>query len=371
MSIKRYEAPDIQEALRLVKRDLGPEAVILSVNKMNHVGDGLFKGTKRVEVVAMADDQKNNPVGAKLSDGVDGLTLVNRLKEDVQDIKDMFLAFLGPDNFWQSRNGHGALLKLYRGLAACGIDRMWLSRFLAKSGLRADIEKNGKKNLIPMIISRLQNAFDVVDLSATQKGQKVWVFIGPTGVGKTTTIAKLGAKFSLEHKKVVLVTLDTYRIGAIEQLKTYAEIIGVPFHAVSKVQLLTDLLENHRDRDCILIDTAGRSPSNSFHLNELRDFLTKHPTVDTHLVLSATTKYGDLVSAIDQFSTLSLRSLIFTKIDETEDYGPMFDQLVRFSIPVSYLGVGQKVPQDIEVASKVKIANLVLNPLLHAMKGRP
>jgi flagellar biosynthesis protein FlhF len=368
MSIRRYEARDIQEALRLVKKDLGPEAVILSVNKTNHAGDGPFKKANQVEVVAMADDQKNKAVGARLSNGVDELTLINRLKGDIQDIKDMFLAFLGHGDSWDSRNGHGGLLKIYRGLTACGIDRIWVSRFLTQSDLRVGIEKNGGTDLIPMILSRLQDTFDVIDPSATQRKQKVWVFVGPTGVGKTTTIAKLGAKFSLEHKKVFLVTLDTCRIGAVEQLKTYAEIIGIPFHAVPKVDLLRELIQNHRDRCCILIDTAGRSPSDAFHLDELRNFLGKHPTVDTHLVLSATGKDGDLASAIDQFSTFPLRSLIFSKIDEPREYGSMFNQLARFRIPVSYLGIGQKVPQDLELASKVRIAHLVLNPLLHAMK---
>jgi flagellar biosynthesis protein FlhF len=196
------------------------------------------------------------------------------------------------------------------------------------------------------------------------EGTKIWAFIGPTGVGKTTTLVKLAAHFSLRvTKKITLITIDTYRIGGIEQLKTYAEILRLPFEVAHDREELRKIIEKNIGQDFLFIDTVGRNPNHVNQIEELKDFLTVHPRIENHLLLSSTTKEKDLRQIIQSFSLLPIRSYIFTKIDETEEYGPLLNQLFLFKQPLSYLTNGQRVPEDIELATKVKVANLVMNQI--------
>jgi flagellar biosynthesis protein FlhF len=207
---------------------------------------------------------------------------------------------------------------------------------------------------------KLMEAVEVTGPEA--EGAKVCSFIGPTGVGKTTTLAKLAAHFSLRlAQRITLVTIDTYRIGAVDQLKTYARILGLPLEIATGREEFQEILWNHRDQDRVLVDTAGRNPYSREQLEELKDILTVDPPVENHLVLSATTKDFDLAQVVQRFSLLPIRSYIFTKLDETDEYTSLFNQLLRFKRPLSYLTNGQKVPEDIELATKEKVASLVLN----------
>jgi flagellar biosynthesis protein FlhF len=204
---------------------------------------------------------------------------------------------------------------------------------------------------------------EAVEVTSPQlSGTQVWAFVGPTGVGKTTTLAKVAAHYSLRlAKKVTLVTIDTFRIGAVEQLKTYARILRLPLEIASGREDLREILNRNEGRDLILIDTAGRNPYHAGQLEELKDFLAVDPRVENHLVLSATTKDSDLAQIAQRFSLLSIQSYIFTKIDETEEYVSLFNQLWRHKRPLSYLTNGQRVPEDMEPATKGKIASLVLD----------
>lgn len=187
-------------------------------------------------------------------------------------------------------------------------------------------------------------------------------FIGATGVGKTTTIAKLAANFSLIQKKnIALVTVDTYRIAAIEQLKTYASIIGVPIDVVFTPEELKDVLAQHSDKDIILIDTAGRSPKNSEQIKELKKFVDAGgDDLHKYLVLSATSKQEDIEDAITKFSCIKTNNIIFTKLDETNSYGTIINVLDKHNKELSYITAGQNVPDDLEVADAADIIKKVL-----------
>jgi flagellar biosynthesis protein FlhF len=196
------------------------------------------------------------------------------------------------------------------------------------------------------------------------EGTKIWAFVGPTGVGKTTTLAKVAAHFRLrENKKISLVTLDTYRIGAIEQLNKYARILRLSLEVAEDAEALKQIIDQQQGQDLLLIDTPGRNPNRREQMEELKEVLTADPRVENHLVLSATTKDTDLGAIVQQFSILPIRSYIFTKIDETAEYTSLFNQLLRYKKPLSYLTNGQKVPEDIEPATKGRVANLVLNSM--------
>ncbi len=185
--------------------------------------------------------------------------------------------------------------------------------------------------------------------------------IGPTGVGKTTTIAKLAANFCLrDHKKVGLITVDTYRIAAVEQLKTYARIIDVPLEVAMTPDQLKDAVASMADRDVILIDTAGRSQRDAMKIQELRAFFAAVKPHETHLVLSSACSQSVLSETIDRFREVGVDRVIFTKLDEALGFGVILTCLQRINARLSYVTTGQDVPSDIEVGEGAALAQMIL-----------
>ena len=192
-------------------------------------------------------------------------------------------------------------------------------------------------------------------------GSRVVAFIGTTGVGKTTTLAKVAAHFVLEaNLKGALITADTYRISAVEQLKKYAEILGLPVEVVYSAADLKKAIARHRSKDFILVDTAGRSQYNEFQMEELKELLAAHPRMEKHLVVSATTKEEDVAEIMTRFSACKPDRIIFTKTDETRTIGMVVNLLAGDGLPLSYLSNGQSVPDDILPATADRLAELLL-----------
>jgi flagellar biosynthesis protein FlhF len=185
--------------------------------------------------------------------------------------------------------------------------------------------------------------------------------IGATGVGKTTTLAKIAARFVLEKGvKAALITADTYRISAVEQLKTYSDIIGLPLEIVYSPDELKVAIHKHKDKDLVLIDTAGRSQHNDYQMKELQDFLSVDGRIEKHLVMSATTKERDAEDILEKFSVCKPDRVIFTKTDETGSVGLILNLLSKRDIAVSFLTNGQSVPDDIIPATPAELARLLL-----------
>ena len=195
----------------------------------------------------------------------------------------------------------------------------------------------------------------------TQGRRKVVALVGPTGVGKTTTIAKLAANFRLrDGVKMGLVTVDTYRIAAVEQLRTYAEIIDLPMKVVTSPPEMRRALDELTGMDLVLVDTAGRSPRDELKIQELKSLLTEADVDEVHLVLSLTASARSLEATVDKFSTAMTTAMIFTKLDEAAGMGTMLSVSRKVRVPISYLTTGQDVPDDIEPASPSRIAKLAL-----------
>ncbi len=200
-----------------------------------------------------------------------------------------------------------------------------------------------------------------IKLNASDKRGNVVVLVGATGVGKTTTLAKLAAQFRIkEGKKVGLITIDTYRIGAVEQLRTYARIIDTPLEVVLTPQELRLAIERLADCDIILVDTAGRSQFDSPKLDELREFLKAANARETHLVLSATSSRAVLQKSIERFSGLGINRVLFTKLDEAVGIGTLLAAVHKLDVKMSYITTGQDVPHDIEVGDGRRLAEMIL-----------
>lgn len=190
-------------------------------------------------------------------------------------------------------------------------------------------------------------------ITPAEKGPKTVFFVGPTGVGKTTTIAKIASKFCVEEgKKVALLTADTYRIAAAEQLRTYANILDIPFQIIYSAEEVEQALKVYREYDYILIDTAGHSHHNEAQKEVMNGFIHSvdgKAEKEVFLVLSATTKYRDLLSIADTYSAMTEYKLIFTKLDETSTFGNLLNLKLHTGAALSYVTCGQNVPDDIEI----------------------
>jgi flagellar biosynthesis protein FlhF len=185
--------------------------------------------------------------------------------------------------------------------------------------------------------------------------------VGPTGVGKTTTIAKLAANFRLrEKRRVGLITVDTYRVAAVEQLRTYADIIDLPMEVVATPREMREAVARMRNLDLVLMDTAGRSPRDEIRIQELRSLLSEAEADDVLLVLSATAGTKSLAATAEKFAAVGTTALLLTKLDEATSLGHLVTLSRECDLPISYLTNGQNVPDDIEVAERRRLAYLML-----------
>jgi len=214
-----------------------------------------------------------------------------------------------------------------------------------------------------VLIEKLQKLIKVTPPDFTrQSKQRRIALVGATGVGKTTTLAKIAASYlQQQSNSIALITIDTYRIAAVEQLKVYGEIMHIPVDVVITPQQLGQALNRHKDKELILIDTAGRSPRDSFCIDELSSFFAPEYNIKKHLVLSATTRENEITDTIQQFARIKIANTIFTKIDECLSLGVLLNTQLHNSNPISYITNGQRVPEDLLEITPKKIAELIMS----------
>lgn len=234
-----------------------------------------------------------------------------------------------------------------------------------------EMDVAGKKNLpfdyiLEGVYQKMILKFGKAEgITAAEGMPKIVLFMGPTGVGKTTTIAKIASRYAVEERKhVALLTADTYRIAAVDQLRTYANILEVPFRVIYSDQEAREAVEEFKDCDYIFVDTAGHSHQNAeqlAHMRQLLDIIRSAGECQTFLVLSATTKYRDLQKIITSYKEVSDYQLIFTKLDETESYGNLLNLKLFTGTPIAFVTYGQNVPNDIENFNPQKTVKEILS----------
>ncbi|MCC6698977.1 MAG: flagellar biosynthesis protein FlhF [Candidatus Hydrogenedentes bacterium] len=257
---------------------------------------------------------------------------------------------------------------LYKRLIDCGTSRK------AAAALLAGVVRNSDLDIMRdarVVTQRL--AFEVAKqvrvtggITVTAGTRRIVALVGATGVGKTTNLAKLAAHFAVrEHARVALVTADTYRVAAPEQLRVYANIIGIPMHVVNDPAEMQETLRKLREFDLIFVDTAGGSQFNKGQLREMREMLAAASPDETMLVMGANTQLDDLRQIVLNFAPLRPTSLFFSKLDETRRYGSLYTILTEAELPLSYFSVGQNVPEDLVLAKPEMVSGLLLEGKVH------
>ncbi len=192
---------------------------------------------------------------------------------------------------------------------------------------------------------------------------RIVALVGPCAGGKTTTLVKLAVRYGLAmHRPTEIISMDSYRVAAAEQLRSYAAILGVGFRALETTAALSQALEEHRNKDLVLIDTPGYGARDLDAAQDLARFLAGRQEIDTHLVLTASMRSADLSRVVDWFEVFRPAKLLFTRLDETGTFGPVLNQMVRTGKPVSFLACGQQIPEDLEPAAVERLLNLLTEP---------
>ena len=308
---------------------------------------------------AQGDDAKitklNDQVGA-LADRID--VLLQRLTAVENGVTTAIQRPTQPQSAFQAGITSAEDAGIEGRLRASDVDEKYIRKLMADYSIMSRKEKNKKLPFNKWLATQIECAGDNGGDAAG--GRKV-MLLGPTGVGKTTTIAKLAAIKALwEHKRVLLLTADTYRIAAVEQLKTYAKILGVPIEIIFDISSINSVVNDHENAEIILLDTAGRSQRDKKNMELFENIYNSFMPDAVHLVLSANMKYKDMLDVVEHIPNIPVTHLLFTKLDETISYGSIFNIHQVMGCPLSFLTVGQNVPKDIETASGSRISDFLL-----------
>ncbi|MFH2060633.1 MAG: flagellar biosynthesis protein FlhF [Pseudomonadota bacterium] len=404
MNRKVFKASNIQQAIASIKEELGSDAMILNTRKIPRKPRDPY-GKQMFEVEAAIPDMVDSNIDFRKDtrkNAIDWLdsdyktqtrkyqnrtpqrngirqnefkpnesnqdeTLAASIKDDIADIKDM-ISIAGFGNGMRNMVcNHFESVGILASLLRAGVSEHLASFIIQKASHFMDETadpgvkiKSLKKQVMRLCLDQIatQDYFNRDNHSGVPH---VAAFVGPTGVGKTTTIAKLAANLSFTKKmKVGLISIDNYRVGAFEQLKAYASIMGLPCVPAFSSQDLACALDRMRSMDMVLIDTAGHSHLDKPKIDEILGLIKTDFRISTHLVLSVTSESIIMKDAASAFSAFNPDTIVFTKIDETKRCGKILDQISAMRLPVSLIANGQRVPEDLIVPDKQQLLKIIL-----------
>lgn len=392
MIIKKYEAETEKEAIILAKNELGKDAIVMNIKTLKPRGVYRFFRKSTVEVTAAVDEVVKQPDSKKeetlLTRGFakamaaepktekESIRTDSEIEKRLDSLQNLLEKQLNYNQVQEKRQEETVqvdkeeftqneeyLLLVFNQLIENEVDEVYAKQIVdeIKNSLKKDSPVDHiLTNVYQKLVLKLGEP-RYINLQNTEK--KFIFFIGPTGVGKTTTIAKIASHLKLkENANVALITSDTYRIAAVEQLRTYASILGIPLSVVYTKEELEQEKEKYKDYDVVLIDTAGRSHRNEEQRHDLLDLIE---TIDedqreVFLVLSATTKYKDLIRITETYRDIEDFGIIFTKLDETTCIGNILNIKMMTGAPISYTTWGQNVPDDFGCMDAQSIAKKLL-----------
>lgn len=407
MRIKKFVAHTLKEATEQMKRELGPEAIVVSSRKVTRGGPLNLFGRDAFEITAAIDDvvpgQQNSyrrsaapgefqqRLGRSTAEIEEESTLANlrkiaaqyerggreearpprrvqepgeliELRSDMDDVKGALKAIVEHLKYSRMPALPETLQNAFSRLMQHDVDEQLAVDVIQKVLSRSSQEQmTNKQYLERQIVAALAGLIPQAGPErARRKKSRVIALVGPTGVGKTTTIAKLAAIHKLVNgQEVGLISADTYRIGAIEQLRTFAGIADIPMEVVYKPSEMPTAIRKFRSKDIVFVDTVGRSQRSRKELTDLAKFVTAADPDETHLVVNASTNIKTAEEIIDQFKVVKPNRLLFSKLDEAVTYGPLLSLIHRHHIPLSYVTTGQAVPDDIRTVDAAQFAAMV------------
>jgi flagellar biosynthesis protein FlhF len=358
MRLKSFFADSIEEAIRLARRELGPDAML--VNSKRTGAEARHLGAYEVAVCGeenMGSDSA--PRRQEQASPPQAFPPMDKLSSEVSELKR------------QMERMARTLARSGGGMAALEADPGLARAFAALSEAELDIDLAYEiAGRLPSPVSpqalrtelgRLVNVD--CELGCAGAPSRIVALVGPPGSGKTSTLVKLAVEYGASARAPTeILTMDTYRIAAADELRSYASILGIGCQVLETPAALAQALEEHRRRHLILIDTPGLSRNEMDSNEDLARFLATYPGIDTHLVLPASMRTVDMRRIADQYSIFHPRKLLFTRLDETETFGPILGQSIRMGKPVSFLSRGQRIPEDLEAPTVDQILNLILKP---------
>ncbi|MCE7794587.1 flagellar biosynthesis protein FlhF [Salipaludibacillus sp. CUR1] len=368
MKVKKFTGKDMAEVMEKIRAELGQNAVILNSKQVEAGGFLGFFTKKNMEVTAAIDPEINTSrpfkrpaakpatVPGEKSDN-DAQTL--SISREIEELKSMVGKIKPPAEDYPPQLEE--YNQLFIDQEVEDFYRLKIMKKLLEKWYRHEGDNKTREQLDKWVSEELLSLLPEEGFGSFKYEKKYLNVVGPTGVGKTTTLAKMAAKAVLkDNKKVAFITTDTFRIAAIEQLKTYAKILDVPLEVAYSASDFNKALEHFNDYDLILVDSAGRNFRNPLYVDQLNKIIDFNKDMETHLVLAMTSKYRDMKKILEQFQLIAVDKLIFSKLDETDTLGALINIMADCQTGASYLTTGQNVPDDIEEAVPERVIERLL-----------
>jgi flagellar biosynthesis protein FlhF len=372
MRIKSYYARSIEDAMGQASQELGPDAMLVNSRKSPpeavHLGAYEVVFATESPIAAVEETAKENTPGRLLGDRLS--SGVAELKKELEGMRRVLNRTAFAPTQWAGAST--TVSDAYAVLTAAEVSPELAHEIVQATEARVAPPRLTVSRVRPqadrsafqrVLVEEVESRFKVQPvLGRGEAKPRIVALVGPPGCGKTTTLVKLAVNYGLASRRpVLLLSADTYRVAAAEQLRAYAAILGVGFQVMETVTALAQAIEENRGKELIFIDTQGFSAGDLEDSDGLARFLSTRPDIDTQLVVSASMKAADLSRVVDSFQVFGAQRLLFTKLDETCSFGPILNEAVRTGKPLSFFTNGQRIPEDLEAVSSQRLIEMILN----------